>query len=143
VPDPATRYSRLLCPGSRWHGSIAEHNFRGFRTATGTPGRVRLLSQSGTGASYTRPITTGRYVRLPLGLWEQGWIVHLSEAALALLIVLLDMQSGRADAQWIAPAQARRRCNLSPDTWMKGIHERCGILKLWRMQIRPLPCRLR
>jgi hypothetical protein len=120
LDDPDHNGARRINDAIGW---LAEHDFLISERRRGTPGRVRLLSQSGTGAPYTRPITTGRYVRLPLGLWDQGWIVRLSGTALALLIVLLDMQSGRGEAQWIAPAQARRRYDLSPDTWTKGIHE--------------------
>jgi hypothetical protein len=89
----------------------------------GTPGAVRLLSQDGLGDPYVRPTPVGRYVRLGLGLWYDGWIVRLSGTGLALLIVLLDLQGGRAQPQWISPAQARRRYDLSPDTWTKGLKE--------------------
>jgi hypothetical protein len=47
----------------------------------------------------------------------------MSGTALALLIMLLDLQGGRGGPQWISPAQARRRYDLSPDTWTKGIKE--------------------
>jgi hypothetical protein len=40
-----------------------------------------------------------------------------------MLIVLLDLQGGRAQPQWISPPQARRRYDLSPDTWTKGLKE--------------------
>jgi hypothetical protein len=89
----------------------------------GTPGSVRLLSQDLAGGTYERPTPGHRYVQLPLGLWDQGWIVRLSGTALAILIVLLDLQGGRAQPQWISPPQARRRYDLSPDTWTKGLKE--------------------
>jgi hypothetical protein len=41
----------------------------------------------------------------------------------SLLIVLLDLQGGRAQPQWISPAPARRRYDLSPDSWTKGLKE--------------------
>lgn len=62
-------------------------------------------------------------MRLPLGLWDRGWIVRLSGTALAMLVILLDLQGGRAQPQWISPSQARRRYDLSPDTWTKGLKE--------------------
>lgn len=64
-----------------------------------------------------------RYVRLPLRLWEQGWIARLSGSALGLLVILLDMQGGRARRSWISPTKARERYDLSPDTWTKGVRE--------------------
>jgi hypothetical protein len=82
-----------------------------------------LLSQDGSGQPYTRPAGTKRYVRLPLGIWELGWIVRLSGAALALLIILLDMQGGQAKPTWISPAVAKRRYDLSTETWSKGVGE--------------------
>jgi hypothetical protein len=120
LDDPDHNGARRVNDAIGW---LAERHFLVSERRRGTPGRVRLLSQSGTGTPYTEATTSERHVRIPLGLWEHGWIVRLSGTALALLIVLLDLQSGRADAQWIAPAQARSRYDLSPDTWTKGIHE--------------------
>ena len=120
LDDPGRNGARRISDAIDW---LAEHKLLVAERRQGTPGTVRLLSQDGTGGPYTRPSPVGRYVRLPLGLWEQGWIVRLSGTALALLIVLLDLQGGRPGPQWISPAQARRRYDLSPDTWTKGIKE--------------------
>jgi len=120
VDDPERNGARRVNDAIDW---LAEHKLIVSERRRGTPGAVRLLSQSGDGGPYTRPITSGRYVRLPLGLWDQGWIVRLSGAALTMLIVLLDMQGGRAQPQWISPTQVRNRYDLSPDTWSKGVRE--------------------
>lgn len=120
LDDPGRNGARRISDAIDW---LAEHKLLVAERRQGTPGTVQLLSQDGTGGPYTRPSPVGRYVRLPLGLWEEGWIVRLSGTALALLIVLLDLQGGRAGPQWISPAQARRRYDLSPDTWTKGIKE--------------------
>jgi len=120
LDDPGRNGARRVSDAIDW---LAEHKFLVAERRQGTPGTVRLLRQDGTGGPYTRPSPVGRYVRLPLGLWQDGWIVRLPGTALALLIVLLDLQGGRAGPQWISPEQARRRYDLSPDTWTKGIKE--------------------
>lgn len=120
LDDPDHNGARRVSDAIDW---LAENKFLIAERRQGTPGPVRLLSQDGLGNPYTRPTPAGRYVRLGLGLWHDGWIDRLSGTALALLIVLLDLQGGRAQPQWISPDPARRRYDLSPDTWTKGLKE--------------------
>ncbi|HLI15521.1 MAG TPA: hypothetical protein VKV23_05660 [Acidimicrobiales bacterium] len=121
LADPDHLGARRVSDAIRW---LASHRFIVSERARGAPGPVRLLSQSGTGDPYVRPSGgDDRYVRLPLGLWRNGWIVVLSGAALAILIILLDLQGGRPTAQWVSPRQAHIRYDLSPETWTKGVRE--------------------
>jgi hypothetical protein len=120
IPDPENRGARRVGDAITW---LAEHKFLETERRQGAPGAVRLLHSDLSGHPYARPTERERYITLPLGLWEQGWIARLSGTALALMIVLLDMQSARTEPQWISPAQARRRYDLSPDTWSKALKE--------------------
>jgi hypothetical protein len=120
LPDPERNGARRVNDAIDW---LAANDFIRSERRRGTPGAVILLSQLGDGEAYVRPVARGRYVKVPLGMWEEGWIVRLSGTALGLLIVLLDMQSGRSNMQWISPSMARRRYGLSPDTWTKGVKE--------------------
>ena len=118
LDDPGRNGARRVSDAIDW---LAQNKFMVAEQRQGTPGAVRLLSQNGLGGPYVRPTPAGRYVPLGLGLWYDGWIVRLSGTGLALLIVLLDLQGGRAQPQWVSPA--RRRYDLSPDTWTKGLKE--------------------
>jgi hypothetical protein len=120
LDDPEHKGARRIGGAISW---LAEHRFLDTGRRQGTPGSVQLLSQDLSGSAYQRPGPDTRYIQLPLGLWDEGWIVRLSGTALAILIVLLDLQGGRAQPQWISPAEARRRYDLSPDTWTKGLKE--------------------
>lgn len=120
IPDPEHRGARRVGDAITW---LAEHKFLETERRQGAPGAVRLLHVDLSGRPYVRPTQRERYITLPLGLWEQGWIARLSGTALALLIVLLDLQSARTEPQWISPAQARRRYDLSSDTWTKALKE--------------------
>lgn len=120
IPDPEHRGARRVGDAITW---LAEHKFLETERRQGVPGAVRLLHADLSGHPYVRPTQRERYITLPLGLWEQAWIARLSGTALALLIVLLDLQSARTEPQWISPAQARRRYDLSPDTWTKALKE--------------------
>lgn len=132
LSDPDHLGARRVSDAIRW---LTDHRFIISERVRGAPGPVRLLSQAGTGDQYVRPSgAKERYVRIPLGLWRNGWIVVLSGAALAILIILLDMQSGRSTAQWLSPRVARGRYDLSPETWTKGVRELAehGIVKVKR-----------
>lgn len=120
IADPEHNGARRVSDAITW---LARHKFLETERRQGTPGAIRLLSHDLTGAPYERPSGTGRYVTLPLGLWDRGWITRMSGTALALLIILLDMQGGRVQAQWLSPAQARSRYDLSADTWTKALKE--------------------
>jgi hypothetical protein len=120
LPDPGRNGARRVNDAIDW---LAEHKLIVSERRRGAPGAVRLLSQSGNGGPYSRPTPAEGYVRLPLGVWQHGWIVRLSGTALALLVVLLDMQQGRSKAPWISPGMAKTRYDLSADTWTKGVGE--------------------
>ena len=120
LPDPERSGARRVNDAIDW---LSERRFLMSERRKGTHGSVRLLSQAGTGDPYIKPTGSGRYMRLPLGFWDQGWIARLSGTAVAVLIVLLDMQTGRVQPQWISPGQARRRYDLSACTWTKGLGE--------------------
>jgi hypothetical protein len=120
LDEPGQNGARRVSDAIDW---LADNKFLVSERRQGAPGPVRLLSQIGDGESYVRPAGGSRYVRLGLGLWYDGWIVRLSGTGLALLIVLLDLQGGQARPYWISPTQARRRYDLSPDTWTKGLKE--------------------
>ena len=64
-------------------------------------------------------------------------IVRLSGTALALLIILLDLQSGRPDRQWVSPREAKLGYDLSADTWTKGTQEleRVGLLSIFKQSL--------
>jgi hypothetical protein len=129
--DPDRNGARRVNDAIDW---LHQHGFLAAERGRGTPGIVRLLSPTGTGEKYARPAPNARYVRLPLGVWQEGWIVRLSGSALALLIILLDMQGGRSGPQSIAPSRARELYDLSADTWTKGTHElrEFGLLEISR-----------
>jgi hypothetical protein len=124
LSDPDRNGARRINDALGW---LADRKLIVSERRRGTPGPLRLLDQSGDGSSYSRPSPTERYVRLPLGLWQQGWIVSLSGAGLSILIILLDMQGGRSGPQWTSPSQAKARYGLSADTWTKGTRELAGL----------------
>lgn len=100
----------------------------------GKPVKPQLLSQRGDGAPYSRP--TKGYANLPVTFWRNSWIVRLSGRAIALLLILLDLQGGktRAKGAWIRPSDARRTYGLSEDTWTRGVRElqAAGIVRVTR-----------
>jgi len=97
-----------------------------FIELTPRAGRLPLITLidpiAGTGP-YVRPIEQSlRYIGLPLGLWSEGWILELSPTALALLMIIRDVQEGRSEARY-ASQQDRDAYHLSSDTWTRASRE--------------------
>lgn len=123
LSDPDRNGARRVGDAISW---LEDHRLIESERRRGTPGKVRLLSQDGSGGTYSRPVSPRgirAYFRLPVGLWEFGWINRLSGTATGMLVIFLDMQSGRNGPQWLAPSVAKRQYGLSPDTWAKGRRE--------------------
>lgn len=118
LDDATTNGARRVNDAINW---LADHQFVEAIRGRGSPGSIVVLHQSGSGEKYVRP--GNRWVQVPLGFWEHGWIVHLSGSAIALLLILLDLQGGRHVPQSIKPSEAKDRYGLSPDTWTKGTKE--------------------
>ena len=128
-PTPRT-WSRLLAlppdTGPRRINSnlkwLSDHDFIALKPRTGGPAQIRLLSTDHEGKAYDRPTPGQRYVSVPLGLWSEGWLLDLPATALALLLVLMELQAGRRTARYV-PAERRLAYGLSPDTWTRARKE--------------------
>jgi hypothetical protein len=91
-----------------------------------------LLDAAGGGGPYARPGIP--YVSLPLDLWNQGWILTLSPTALALLMVIRDVQQMHDPARY-ANRQQHDSYHLSWDTWTRASKElvKHELLKITRI----------
>jgi hypothetical protein len=119
LPDPEGLGARRVADALKWLG---DNKFVALQRQQGAAPTVTLLDPRGTGDKYAR---RSPYVGLPLGLWRQQWITTLSGSAVALLIVLLDLQGGKKtpdDAPSLATDQ-RQRYALSGDTWTRATKE--------------------
>jgi hypothetical protein len=120
LPDPAGGGARRIADALVW---LQKAKMIKLERRQGAAPTVTLLDPVGDGTRFARPRSL--YVRLPLGFWSEQWITRLSGAAVALLIVLLDLQGGkkrRAAPQSLAPGQ-RLRYGLSDDTWTRASKE--------------------
>ena len=80
LPDPFTKGARRVADALTW---LERLKLLKLDRKPGRPPLIQLLSPTGDGTDYTRPASN--YISIPLGLWEQGWLVHLSASAVALL----------------------------------------------------------
>jgi hypothetical protein len=131
LPAPETAGARRVSDALNW---LHLEKLIALHRRIGSPPTIKLLSATGDGASYSRP--GPRWVSVPLGLWDQQWITYLSGSALALLIVLMELQGGKkspADAP-SASGEKRARYGLSDDTWTRASRElkELGVLTVHR-----------
>ena len=112
LDDPAGLGARRVSDALQWLGSNQSIRLESRR---GSPPAVTLLSALGDGQPFDRG--RGIYLSVPTGLWEHHWITRLSGTGLALLLVLLDLQGGRAASNPLSlPGPLRQRYGLSDDT---------------------------
>lgn len=121
LPDAMKNGARRVRDAMCW---LDEHRFIRIEQTRGKEPTCFLLHPLGDGRDYVRPTPAERYIRVPAAMWHNGWIVTLSGTALAMWLVLAEMQGGREDQDvWVPPAEARERYGLSEDTFTKGISE--------------------
>jgi hypothetical protein len=128
--DPDHSGARRIQDALRWLDGEA---FVELKRRAGAPSEVRLLSDNGSGRPYEAPgmaiksVSRAQreehlYVQLSAGLWINGWVMELSGAAVAMLLVILHEQRGAENKTvWLSPRVARERYDLSDETRRRGL----------------------
>lgn len=106
LDDPHVNGARRVNSALRWLAS------NGFIERQGR--QIKVLYPASTNA-------TARYVKVPVELWSEGWLVSLSSAAIAVLIVLREVTGGRGPS--VIAGSRKDQYELSDETWAKGIEE--------------------
>lgn len=117
LPQHTKNGARRIKAAIKW---LENANLINVLRASGKNPHIFLLDQTGTGREYRRPEPRREhYASIPVELWENGWILQMSAAALAVFIILIDRQRGRSgdDLIWI---RSPWRYDLSQDTWARG-----------------------
>ena len=114
---------------------------QGLITVDRDPGRpltITLQREDGSGKPYISPLrapkskSTGKLARahwsilLPSPFWTSGWALALSTPALALLLIMLDLERADGRHAWITPELAQDRYCVSEDSWTRGVAELRG-----------------
>lgn len=121
LPDPLGKGTRRITAALN---RLADEGFIELTKTPGKPHHVRLLDPMGTNRPYSRPNRGGRrYVRVPLDVWTNGWIVALSGRALATVVVIQDRLGTKRQNCWIAPEDRSSAIGLSDATWTRAIRE--------------------
>jgi hypothetical protein len=116
-------------------GWLRDNKFIKLEPRAGNLPLITVLDPAGTGGPYLLPSKHDRhYVSLPLGLWSKGWILDLSATALALFMVIRDVQQARDVARYLS-SRDREAYGLSPDTWTRATKElgEHGLLEVTRV----------
>lgn len=130
--EPEGAGARRVGDALRW---LKDNRYIRLNGERGHPAAIQLMDVDplGSGEKYKGRGST-RYVTLPLSFWEQQWIVRLSGKALALLLVLLELQGGREDSAFLETGR-KQEYGLSDDTWTRATAElkSIGLLKVNRI----------
>lgn len=133
LSDPPGAGARRVRAAFRW---LAERNWIETVPRVGRSPEVRLLNVSGDRTAF---VPKGpRWVGVPRTLWTEGWVLELPARAVALLLVLLELQGGRSEQdQLYVDNQRRSEYGLSGDTWTRATHdlEHHKILTVRRMPL--------
>ncbi|AEB48012.1 hypothetical protein [Micromonospora maris] len=149
LSSPSAAGARRIHQALKW---LHDENFLALEHRPGEAARIHMLDDAGSGAAYQAPgplvsrkrkHSTDRekhfYVQLKRELWTEGWISHLSGAAIAMYLAALHEERGKTgEAVWISPRIGRERYDLSDETRGKGFAElvNMGLLNLAK---RPVP----
>lgn len=121
LAEPATNGARRVSDALAW---LHKHDFIDLeRSSRGVPASLSLLDPGPGRDPFVRP--TGRWIRVPLGLWSNEWIVVLSGTAIAVLLVLIELTGGKKDPAWVT-GERREQYALSEETWSRGVAELKG-----------------
>lgn len=149
--DPEGAGARQVRSGLSW---LEANTFVRVDEVPGHPSCVTLLDETGSGEDYTLPAVAFKraemagvspdphiYVRLPAAYWICGWAAHLSGAATAMLLVLLEARGGRSSDKelWFSPSVADARYTLSENTRAAGVRElaQSGLVVVHRRPVDP------
>ncbi len=150
LPDPGGKGARRI--RAALHSLEKAHVIR-LEARYGLPPIVYLQNEAGDGSRYTKPslevsrsgriAPQDRYFKIPAPFWTCGWIQVLSGSAVAILLLLLDMENHDEHGKpilkptWISPERTKRRYDLSPDTWRNGARqlEAYGLLRIGRAPV--------
>jgi hypothetical protein len=126
LPDPDGKGARRISNALDW---LDANDYITLQRRPGRPSTVTLLDPRGGGGPYVGVDKARRWVRAPLALWEREWIVDLSGSALALLLVLMELQGGAVRPRYLETGR-HVQYGLSEDTWTRAARELrdCGLL---------------
>jgi len=123
LDDPDKTGARRVTDALAW---LHREKFVERTSRPGRTPRIRVLRPGSTA------IATGRYVSVPLDIWDKGWLLYLSGRALALYFVLLEATGGRPGRAAMLTGDRKRQYDLSDETWARGAAEleEAGLLEV-------------
>jgi hypothetical protein len=132
LSDPGDAGQRRIRDALSW---LEDEGLISIDREPGRPLSVTLRREDASGKPYISPLRapknakTGKLpqrhwsVLLPSAFWTNGWALALSTPALAILLIMLEMDRSDGKPAWITPERARARYRVSEDTWTRGTRE--------------------
>jgi hypothetical protein len=122
LPDPDGNGARRVNEALKW---LHDHAFIIRTRRPGKTPHIRLIHHGSVSSA------SGRYVRVPLDIWEQGWLLTLPGRALALFLVLKEASGGSQSKSAALTGSRKAQYGLSDDTWTRAASdlEEAGLLE--------------
>jgi len=116
LPDPPKAGARRVADAQN---QLASMGLIELQRQPSQPPITKLLHPTGSGAAWVEPGTP--YIRIPLEVWSNRWIWHLSAKELAVYVAILDLCAGNGVDGTGGPQALSgthlRRYGISEDTW--------------------------
>jgi hypothetical protein len=114
LEDPDKNGARRITDALAW---LHREKFLERTSRPGKTPRIRVLQPGSS------DIARGRYVSVPLDIWDKGWLLYLSGRALALYLVLLEATGGRPGRTAMLTGDRKAQYDLSDETWARAAAE--------------------
>lgn len=108
---PASTGARRISEALTW---LHDNGFIDRVRRPGATPHIRVLHHGSVSAA------NGRYVRAPLSLWTNGWILTLPARAIALFLILQEASGGSSDNSAVLSGSRKDQYGLSTDTWARA-----------------------
>lgn len=130
LPDPDNKGARRIRDAQ---DRLTELNLITSEVVGGSPNKILLLKEDGSGHPYSVPYETIRknqgsarsdgYFKVPTELWTSGQIQNMNSAALVMLLIVLEEARGKNAPQWWSMQTFEDRFSISKDVRARGTRE--------------------
>lgn len=124
LEPPMETYSRRISSAVK---RLEDAGLIAVERVKGQPSVITLLDESGDGTPYSPPrggrAPLDRWVKVPIGLWQNDDFYGLGTPGLAMLLAVLAERNAADEAMWWSVKRFQQRIGLTPSTRARGLKQ--------------------